>query len=574
MGEELPGPERARVLLPRLHLDDLLSELQSRIDTALLTRDRVHSLLDAVVTIGSGLDLEAVLRRLVQAAMDLVDARYGALGVIGADGGLTRFLPLGLDEEEIARIDHWPQGRGILGLLIKDPRPLRLRRIEDHPESRGFPTGHPPMRGFLGVPIRVRDSVFGNLYLTEKAGGGEFDEDDEAVVVALSTAAGVAIENARLYEETRRRELLLDASDEVTTRLLTGAEAEDVLTLIARRARRMSGSVLAALAIPSPSGEGLVVDVADGRGADEVRGRPVALGDTPTGRVYREGGPVALPGAAEGGCALPFLDGLDLGPVLLSPLGGKGAARGLLVLARARGEEAYTATAAHLLSAFAGHAAVALELAEARVDAERLSVLEDRDRIAKDLHDVIIQRLFAVAMSLMSTVRRTHDPAHAQRVQRAVDDLDDTIRQIRSTIFALQQAGGEDRRWLRTQVLEIANASGESLGFTPGLRLEGPIDSRVPDGVAEHVLAVLQEALSNIARHAGAGRADIRVRVDEETVEVEVGDDGCGIPEGGRRGGLRNLKDRAEALGGAFKVGPGMGGGTRLTWTVPLPDSE
>ena len=344
-----------------------------------------------------------------------------------------------------------------------------------------------------------------------------------------------------------------------------------MLALIARRARRMSGSVLAALAIPSPGGDGLVVDTADGEGAERVRGRVVALGDTPTGRAYREGGPVALPGTADEACTLPFLQDLELGPVLLAPLGGKDAARGLLVLARARGEEAYSPTTGHLLSAFAGHAAVALELAEARVDAERLSVLEDRDRIAKDLHDVIIQRLFAVAMSLMSTVRRTSDPTHAQRVQRAVDDLDDTIRQIRSTIFALQHAGGEDRRWLRTQILEIANASGESLGFTPGLRLEGPIDSRVPDGVAEHVLAVLQEALSNIARHAGASRVDIKVRVDEDAVEVDVGDDGCGIPEGGRRGGLRNLKDRAEALGGAFEVAPGMGGGTRLLWSAPLP---
>ncbi|WP_017540641.1 GAF domain-containing sensor histidine kinase [Nocardiopsis halophila] len=574
MGEEVPGPERARFLLPRLHLDDLLSELQSRIDSALLTRDRVHSLLDAVVTIGSGLDVEAVLRRLVQASMDLVDARYGALGVIGPDGELTRFLPLGLGEGEIARIDHWPQGQGILGLLIKDPRPLRLRRIEDHPESRGFPEGHPPMRGFLGVPIRVRDSVFGNLYLTEKADGGEFDEDDEAIVIALSTAAGVAIENARLYEETRRRELLLDASDEVTTRLLTGAETGDVLALIARRARRMSGSVLAALAIPSPGGEGLVVDTADGEWADRVQGRSVELGDTATGRAYHGGGPVALPGAEEGGCPLPFLADLEAGPVLLAPLGGRVAARGLLVLAREHGDDPYTATTGHLLSAFSGHAAVALELAEARVDAERLSVLEDRDRIAKDLHDVIIQRLFAVAMSLMSTVRRTSDRGHAQRVQRAVDDLDDTIRQIRSTIFALQHAGGEDRRWLRTQILDIANASGESLGFTPGLRLEGPIDSRVPDGVAEHVMAVLQEALSNIARHAGASRADIRVRVTDDLVEVDVSDDGCGIPEDGRRGGLHNLQERARALGGSFEIRPAVGGGTRLLWNAPLGEED
>ncbi|MFD0889716.1 GAF domain-containing protein, partial [Streptosporangium algeriense] len=240
MGRIEPGG-----LLPHLRLDELLTELQSRLEAVLATRDRVHALLDAVVSVGSDLDLETVLRRIVETATHLVEASYGALGAIGEQNTLVQFIPIGLSEEEIARIEHWPHGLGLLGLLIKEPRPLRLAHISDHPESYGFPPGHPPMGSFLGVPIRVREEVFGNLYLTEKRGGGAFDEEDEAIVVALATAAGVAIENARLYEESRRREVWLQASSEVTTSLLSGADPQRVLTLIARRARQMAGADVA-----------------------------------------------------------------------------------------------------------------------------------------------------------------------------------------------------------------------------------------------------------------------------------------------------------------------------------------
>jgi GAF domain-containing protein len=210
-------------MLPHLRLDELLAELQARLQVVLTARDRLRGLLEAVVAIGSGLDLESTLGRIVQTAVGLVDATYGALGVIG-DERLTEFIPVGLSEDEIAGIHHWPEGRGLLGLLINDPHPLRLADIATHPESSGFPEGHPPMRSFLGVPVRVRDEVFGNLYLTNRRGGGEFTEDDEAVLVALGAAAGVAIENARLYEAARRQQRWIQASADVTTRLLSGSE--------------------------------------------------------------------------------------------------------------------------------------------------------------------------------------------------------------------------------------------------------------------------------------------------------------------------------------------------------------
>ncbi|WP_026120460.1 sensor histidine kinase [Nocardiopsis potens] len=574
MPEDAPGPGPGAPLVPQMRLDDLLAELHSRIDAVMRVRDRVRSLLEAVVSIGTGLDLDTLLRRIVEAAMSLVGAGYGALGVMDGEGGLERFVPVGLSAEEIASIEHWPEGRGLLGLLIKEPRTLRLTDLAEHPESHGFPRGHPPMRTFLGVPVRVRNEVFGNLYLTEKAGGEAFDEDDEAIVAALATAAGVAVENARLYEETRLRERWLDASNEVTTRLLTGTGTgtREVLHLIAQKARRMSEADITALATPE-GGSRLTVRAADGFGAGDVEGRSVPMEGTLTGRVLRECAPLAIDVSHPGGGPAPLLQGLGVGPALLVPLGAQGTARGVLLLGRRKGRAPFAPSTLRLLHAFTGHAAVALELADARADTERLVVLEDRDRIARDLHDVVIQRIFAVAMSLMGAVRRIEPPDQADRVQQAVDDLDDTIRQIRSTIFALQSLGGGERPWLRNQILDVVNGATGALGFAAGLRLEGPLDSGVPDGVAEHALAVLQEALSNAARHARASRVDVRVAVDGE-VSVEVEDDGVGLPEGVRRSGLRNMAERAALLGGGFEAAPGPLGGTRVRWSVPLPEED
>ena len=241
-----PGP-----LLPHLRLDDLLAELQSRLQAVLDTRDRTHALLEAVVAVGSQLELEMVLRQIVEAAVKLVNARYGALGVIGEGGRLAEFVPVGLTEQEIATIHHWPEGRGLLGELVRNPQPLRLHDLGADARSSGFPEGHPPMRTFLGVPVRIRDEVFGNLYLTEKRGGGDFDNEDEALVLALAAAAGVAIENARLYAEARRQQQWLQANAEVTRRLLSGDAPGEVLEMVTRQALEMSGADLVVLALPA-----------------------------------------------------------------------------------------------------------------------------------------------------------------------------------------------------------------------------------------------------------------------------------------------------------------------------------
>ncbi|MBP2703723.1 GAF domain-containing sensor histidine kinase [Microbispora sp. RL4-1S] len=564
----------ARPLVPHMRLDELLAELQTRLEAVLATRDRVHALLEAVVSVGSDLDLETVLRRIVETATTLVDATYGALGVIGEENTLVEFIPVGLSEEEIARIEHWPHGLGLLGLLIKEPQTLRMSHISDHPESYGFPPGHPAMGSFLGVPIRVRDSVFGNLYLTEKRGGGEFDEDDEAIVVALATAAGVAIENARLYEDTRRRETWLQASSEITTRLLSGAEPHEVLTLIARRAREMSDTDLTAVLLPGADAKVLHPVLEDGSiwddGAPGPALRDVAVAETLTGRAFLRGEPLMVDDAAVTDAVRAFTRRGALGPVAAVPLGAAGAVRGVLLLAKRAGRLPFSTPELRMLHAFAGQAAVALELAEARRDAEKLGLLEDRDRIAKDLHDVVIQRLFAVAMTLMSAVRLVDHPEASARVQTAIDELDTTIRQIRSTIFALQTPREEAVRSLRAQIVDLVEGARGHLGFMPGLTLEGRLDTDVPAEPAEHLLAVLREALSNVVRHAKASRADVTVRTADRRLTLIVQDDGVGVPAKGRRSGLRNLADRAERLGGDFRITSGEGGGARLEWSVPL----
>lgn len=539
-----------RSVMPSMRLDELLAELQVRLNAVLATRDRVHALLDAVVSVGSDLDLETVLRRIVETATNLVDASYGAMGVVGQGSTLIEFIPVGLSEEEIARIEHWPHGLGLLGLLIKDARPLRLARISDHPESYGFPPGHPPMGTFLGVPVRVRDEVFGNLYLTEKRGGGEFDEEDEAVVIALATAAGVAVENARLYEQTRRRERWLEASSQITTSLLSGVDRHDVLTALTESAKEMTDADLVELMLPAEDGARLVVEIAEGTHADKTLGSSCTVDCTPAGEVLTLGKSLT-----EGDMRL------------LVPLGGLPAVRGVLVLTKRSGRLPFSSGDVRMVEAFAGQAAIALELAETRRDAERLGLLEDRDRIAKDLHDVVIQRLFAVAMTLMGALRLVERPEASSRVQHAIDELDETIRQIRSSIFALQ---GPSADGLRGQIVELVEGARAHLGFLPGFRLEGQLDAGVPDPVAEQLLAVLREALSNLVRHAKASAADILVEAAGGRLTLVVTDNGVGIKPDGRRSGLANLEERATRLGGTFTVESPPEGGTRLSWSVPL----
>ena len=564
-------------LLPHLQLDELLAELQGRLQAVLATRDRMRGLLEAVVAIGSGLDLESTLRRIVETAVGLVDATYGALGVIGEGRRLAEFIPVGLSQDQIGAIHHWPEGRGLLGLLIDDPRPLRLADIAAHPASSGFPDGHPPMRSFLGVPVRVRDEVFGNLYLTGKRGGGEFTEDDEAVLVALGAAAGVAVENARLYEAARRQQRWIQASAEVTTRLLSGSPPAEVLADITRQARELSGADLAVLALPAEEGRRLTIAYADGDGAEATRGLVLPVGQSLSGEVLAIGEPVTSADFAADERAAASARGAmsQIGPAIVFPLGVPGNVRGVLTVGRQHGAAPFPQALADVVASFAAQAGVALELAASRAEAERLSLYEDRDRIARDLHDLVIQRLYATGMSLEGTMPMITRPEVASRITNAVDAMDLTIRDIRATIFQLQARDTAGRPDLRGDIVDLVEEMTPMLGFAPSLRLGAALGGEIMPEVTEQALAALREALSNAARHAAATQIDVTVDVGvDRMLTVQVTDNGTGIPADGRRSGLRNLAGRAEKLGGELQLGPADPGapspGTRLTWRVPL----
>jgi signal transduction histidine kinase len=568
-------------VLPHLRLDELLAELQTRLQVLLGVRDQMRGLLEAVVAIGSGLDLQVTLRRIVETAVGLVDATYGALGMIGENKRMAQFIPVGLTEDEISRIDHWPEGRGLLGLLIDDPRPLRVADICAHPASSGFPAGHPPMRSFLGVPVRVRDKVFGNLYLTGKRDGGEFTEDDEAILVALGAAAGVAVENARLYEAAQQQHRWIQASAEVTTRLLSGSEPVNVLEEVTRKARELSGADLAVLALPNEEGRGLTIAHAHGDGADAARGLVLPAGQSLSSRVLSTGEPLTTAdfSADERASAAARKAMSHIGAAVVFPLGAPGNVRGVLTVGRRHGAPSFPASRVGVVASFAAQAGVALELAARRADAERLSLYEDRDRIATDLHDLVIQRLYATGMSLQGAMPMIARPEVASRIRSAVQAMDDTIKDIRTTIFALQARDSGGQPDLRGQVLGLVEEMTGVLGFAPSLRLGAGLSGQVSGEAAEQALAALREALSNAARHAGATQVDVTVDAEADgLLTVRVTDNGTGIPVGGRRSGLRNLASRAEKLGGELRLEPAAPGaampGTRLEWRVPRELAE
>ncbi|MEU4132216.1 GAF domain-containing sensor histidine kinase [Streptomyces wuyuanensis] len=567
MGEDIKAVNR----VPRLRLDELLDELEGRIDEVRETRERLNGLLEAVLSVGRELDLPQVLHGIVEAAVSLVDAEYGALGVIGDQDRLAQFLPVGISDELRARIGDLPTGHGLLGEVIRHPEALRLSDIAEHPASSGFPLHHPPMRTFLGVPIRVRDEVFGNLYLTEKRDGAEFDSDDEAVLSMLAVAAGIAIENARLFEELRLRGQWLEASAECTSALLSGTPQAQVLELMINRARGITGAAIGMVHLVTSGGE-LRGVVALGDGADQHHGVTLPAEGTLAGLALAQGAPVRSPDVANDTRFAPQAGAWkEFGPAVAVPVGTKERNRGVLTLARRAGGTPFSEEETAPLSGFAGQAAVALELADHRRETEQMSLLADHDRIARDLHDLAIQRLFATGMTLQSAQRFVDHPEASERLGRAIDDLDDTIKIIRSTIFGLRQH--EARRstgGLRTRAACLLEEEAHALGFAPALRTEGFIDTDVPGDLADEVVAVLSEALTNVARHARADRAEVSIAARSGTLSVSVVDDGVGIEEGGRRSGLRNLRERAERLGGELTVARGANGGTRLEWRVPL----
>ncbi|WP_330282847.1 sensor histidine kinase [Streptomyces sp. NBC_00588] len=494
-------------------------------------------------SVGSGLELHATLERICETAVALTGARCAAIGVMAEDGdALVDFVHRGDDE---------------------DPCPC------------GFPAHRPPMRSVLGLPLRVQGEIFGTLYLTKKRGGEPFRDDDLDMVRVLATEAGIAVGNARLYEAARQREHWIDGSVAVTTALLSGGDADEALQVVADRARRLSGSAAGVVLLPAREG-GLEIVAVAADGPSGLLGTVVP----PQSPLVAEllGGRAVFVEDAAADRRMVTGHARKYGPVMLLPLQSDGRVLGALVMPRARGERPFTETERMLAVQFASQAALALVMAETQRDRERLAVYEDRDRTARDLHDLVIQRLFATGMLLDSARRRTRAPEVRDGVARAVDELDVTIQEIRTAIFALQQGPAEESSGLSTSVLREITMAAVPLGFRPSHRFVGPVDTLVGDLTGKNLVAALREALSNAFRHAGASRIDVVVDATvtlpdgRPGVRLSVADDGVGIPEGGRRSGLRNLRRRAESLGGDSGHGPGIGpdgGGTTVVWQVP-----
>jgi signal transduction histidine kinase len=541
-----------------------------------LPGEHVRRLLDAVVAVASDLRLPDVLQRIVESAARLAGARYGALGVLDEEGReLAEFVVTGLDADAERRIGRHPTGKGVLGLLIAVPEPVRLSDIRLHPQSYGFPPNHPPMHSFLGVPVRVGGAVFGNLYLAEKVDGPQFDSRDEQVVVALAATAGVAVEKARLYSDSMRRERWLEAASAITPALLAERGPDEVLERVAQQVAAVCGAGLVAVALPDDR-EGWVVDAAAGPEATRAVGcrldtaHPAVVDALKRPAALRFDDPDLLPGMVPG---LATGDREAHG-LLLAPMALGSDPLGLLLVARGR---AFPEVDRRSVAVFAGHAALALEVARAHDDQRRLALYEERDRIARDLHDSVIQRLFGTGLSMQGLREITAQPAVAQRLGEFVDDLDGTIRDIRRTIFDLREVPEPGPASLRAQLLRAVQDAARALHVEPRVAFTGPIDSCVPDEVRPDVLATLREALSNAARHAGADEVHVEVTATGAGadgvchLELTVRDDGLGLGPAPRRGGgLATMGERAARWGGHCVVGSGPNGGTEVRWSVPL----
>lgn len=561
--------------LSKLELDELIDRLVERADRVKRAQGRLRELLRAVQAVSGDLSQERILRRIVESACELVEARYGALGVIGGDRFLEQFIYVGIDEDDAAEIGALPQGKGLLGVLIEDPHPIRLQSLAGDPRSVGFPDHHPPMRSFLGVPVRVRGEVFGNLYLTESA-KGEFTPEDEELIGALALAAGTAISNAHLYRESQQQQRWLEATAEVQVQLLSNA-GEKPLHTIARRAIDVSGADLVTVGLVSSSDGSVVVEAAYGEGADDLPGSRFLLAETVAGRVLESGQPLMLDNAMTDGPQpiVRLASIMDAGPIIVLPLKDDERARGVLTLVRRRGRTAFTDADLSMAAGFAAQASLALQLADAREAAERMIMLEERDRIARDLHDHVIQELFSIGLGLEGIASLLQaSPDVARRIIGKVDDIDRAIRRIRTSIYALHGGqtapAGQD---LRNQVLEIVGDVSPLLGFAPAVSFTGLIDSAVDPALGEDVLACVRESLTNVGRHAHASSASLDIELAGRELMVQVLDDGIGMPaEPVRRSGIANLAARAEKHGGSLVINRRENGpGTSLQWKASIP---
>lgn len=549
---------------PQLEFEAMLAQLVERADEMMRSQRRLRDLFRVGQVLTSSLDLPTVLRQIVETGAELIGARYAAMGVIGTEGRrLEQFIHVGMDTETADQIGHLPEGKGLLGVLIDDPQPVRLGRIGDDARSSGFPDHHPPMESFLGVPIHVRDQVYGNLYLTDSV-NGEFSADDEALAQALAATAGLAINNARLFEDSTFRERWARTLADLSRTLLND-EGEDPLSHFLDEVRELADADLVAIVLVDPTGQEIVIQRAVGDMASDVESLHLPVEGSVAGQAIRAGEPVLV---TEESADRSLQNHLDFGNAMVIPFPTADGRGGALSINRSRGRPPYSDRDLEMGVSLAGHVGVALERRESRAAYRKVALMEDRTRIARDLHDHVIQRLFAAGLGLQATATSV-DPDAAERISSSIAEIDGAIAQIRQSIFALDQAPESTTVSLRARVLETVERVADQLPQRPTTTFHGPVDLMVSGDLIDDVIAVVSEALANVVRHAEAKNADVEVSAAAGEVTVVVTDDGCGPGESLRLSGLRNLADRANTRGGSFTISPGSPTGTRLQWTVP-----
>ena len=550
---------------PRGELDDALAALMTQAQRVAGAQGRLRELLHAVQRVVGEIELPVVLRRVVEAAIDLVGADYGAIGALTADhAGLDQFVFVGMNDDEVRAIGHPPQGRGLLGALTADPRPIRLSRLDQDPRSAGLPANHPPMQAFLGVPIPVRGGSQRNLYLT-RGSTTPFTKEDEELVEALATVAGAAIEHARLFEEARMREQWMTASAHLTSAILT-TPLEEVMDLIAGRVYELTGADRVCVAIPDGDSDRMLVAAVRGEREDLLG--VVTEGGRTIADHARAHGPARTPETTRG-AEDPYrvTTAAGTGAAMAIPLRSRARTWGVVVIGRSPGGADFTALEETIAGSVASQVGIALELAHARALQRRALLTDERARIARDLHDHVIQQLFGAGLALQSTAGLIEEATAQAGVSAVIGQLDEAIGQIRTLVFALSERTDDT---VRHRIIDAVGRTAGAARRPPSIRFVGPVDHLIVGDLADDVVAVATELLSNSVRHAGAAAISLEVAAQRGSATVTVEDDGVGIPDaGGRRSGLGNLAERARARRGGFTI-ESTPGRTVACWCVPV----
>ncbi|WP_307083169.1 GAF domain-containing sensor histidine kinase [Arthrobacter agilis] len=516
------------------------------------------------------IDLDTVLERVISAACQLVDAHYGALGVIGPNGTLGQFITVGLQDDHIKRIGSPPQGHGVLGLLVSEPRPLRLQDLRHHDRATGFPERHPQMGSFLGVPIRIHGTVFGNLYLTEKNGEEDFTDTDEKLLIALAAAAGVAIENSRLFHDSTRRTQWLEGGLNAAHELLEQPDdARNDLELIAHHALHASRSDLTVVLRDFGQQRGLICEAADGVNAGAFIGQSGADNVQLDGLTAQS--PPLLLTEEDINQLLPGAPPATISTALLTRLAGTGE-RQFLLFGRPAEFPPFSDVDHEMVTSFTSHVALSLELLRVHRQREQEAVFGDRDRIARDLHDLVIQRLFAAGLSIQSLHKYLPDAEALERIEAVTVELDATIRELRDTIYSLRSIP-QSTQTFTSSIFTLVARVFDGHDLQPVLHLAGPLDATIDPAWADHVRAILLEGLSNALRHAGARSITTTLQALPDRLELRITDDGSGFEQTPSRSGLANMRRRAELCGGTLTISSPPGRGTDVLVTVPLTSS-